>query len=115
LPRSFIYTLYYNTTFSFQSDKLWSFHGLLLHGDHQQIHMKWMINYNKIPSNIFCCFKWWQDMEWLEWILPRNKWPMLSITCITFVFIMALAKVECKLWVPNPHQIMSFVLFVNKI
>jgi hypothetical protein len=41
-----LYTLYYNTTFSFQSDKLWSFHGLLLHGDHQQIHMRWMINYN---------------------------------------------------------------------
>jgi hypothetical protein len=60
-----LYTLYYNTTFSLQSDKLWSFHGLFLHGDHQQIHMKWMINYNEIPSNIFCFLN--GDETWNDW------------------------------------------------
>ncbi len=37
--------MYYDTTLSFQGDEFWSFHELL-QGDHQQIHTKWVTNYN---------------------------------------------------------------------
>jgi hypothetical protein len=37
--------MYCDITLSLQGDELWSFCGLL-QGDHSQIHMKWIINYN---------------------------------------------------------------------
>jgi hypothetical protein len=37
--------MYCDITLSLQGDELWSFCGLL-QGDHSQIHMKWITNYN---------------------------------------------------------------------
>ncbi len=40
-----MYTLYCDNNSSFQGDKFQSFHGLIQF-DHQQIHMKWVTNYD---------------------------------------------------------------------
>jgi hypothetical protein len=41
-----LHTLYSNIAYAFQNDEFWSFYGLL-QNDHEQIHMKWVFNYDK--------------------------------------------------------------------
>ncbi len=40
-----LYTLYYDNNSSFQGEIFLSFHGLI-QCDHQQVHMKWVTNYD---------------------------------------------------------------------
>ncbi len=41
-----LHNLYCNIAYAFQNDEFWSFCGLL-QSDHEQIHMKWVLNYDK--------------------------------------------------------------------
>ncbi len=96
-----IYNLYYDATLAFQGDEFWSFHELL-QGDHQQIHTKWVIDYNtKSIKNLAFVIN--GEKIWVHWgILCPNTNVMMPMTQATFAIVIQLVKVECKRKSFNP-------------
>jgi hypothetical protein len=90
-----LYNLYYNATLSFQGNELWSFHELL-QDDHEQIHTKWVTDYNTkctkhlgfVINGEKICAHWG--------VLCPDTNVMLSVTQVTFATMVQLLKVECK-------------------
>jgi hypothetical protein len=96
--------LYYDATLSFQGNEFWSFHGLL-QGDHQQIHTKWMIDYNTECIEHFT-FVINGENIWVHWgKLYPNTNVMMSMTQVTFAIVVQLVKVECKRKSFNPSYL----------
>jgi hypothetical protein len=96
-----LYNLYYDGTMSFQGDEFWSFHRLL-QGDHQQIHTKWVIDYNtKCIEHLASVIN--GKKIWVHWgVLCPNTNVRLPMTQIVFAIVVQLVKIECKCRSFNP-------------
>jgi hypothetical protein len=96
-----LYNLYYDAVLSFQGNDFWSFHGLL-QGDHQEIHTKWVIDYNTKCTKHFA-FVINGEKIWVHGgILCPNTNVMMPMTQTTFATVVQLVKVECKCKSFNP-------------
>ncbi len=83
---SWLYNLYYDATLSFQGNEFWSFHGLL-QDDHQQIHTKWVTDYN-IECIEHLAFVINGEKIWVHWgVLCPNINVMLPMTQVAFAIM----------------------------
>jgi len=84
--QGWLYNLYYDAILSFQGDEFWSFHGLLK-GDHQQIHTKWVTDYN-IKCIEHLAFVINGEKIWVHWgVLCLNTNVMLPMTQVAFAIM----------------------------
>jgi hypothetical protein len=68
----------------------------MLQSDHQQIHTKWVINYN-IECIEHLAFVISGEKIWAHWgVLCHDTNVMLLVTQIAFAIVVQLVKVECK-------------------
>ncbi len=84
--QGWLYNLYYDVILLFQGDEFWSFHGLLK-GDHQQIHTKWVTDYN-IKCIEHLAFVINGEKIWVHWgVLCLNTNVMLPMTQVAFAIM----------------------------
>ncbi len=102
-----LYTLYCDTTSSY-TNEFWSFQALV-QGDHEQIHMKWVMdqNTNNIEHLVFVSNveKTWAH----QGVICPNIGVMLLMTQTTFTLVMQLVKAKCK------HKLLAFIYFFKFI
>jgi hypothetical protein len=93
--------LYCDAALSFLGDEFWSFHGLL-QGDHQQIHTKWVIDYNtKFIKRLAFVIN--GEKIWAHWgVLCLDTNVMLPVTQVAFATVVQLVKAKCKHKSINP-------------
>jgi hypothetical protein len=90
-----LYNLFYDAILSLQGNEFWSFHKLL-QDDHEQIHTKWVTNYN-IKCTKHLGFVINGKKIWAHWgVLCPDTNVMMSVTQAAFATMVQLLKVECK-------------------
>jgi len=97
------YKLYSNNNIVFTSDEFWSLNGLMV-CNHQQIHVKWVIDYNcDVIKHLVFVLNGEKIWVHLGTVYSKTR-MMLPMTQTTIVHV----KVDCKNKIPNKNPFSYF-------